>query len=105
MMGLSPKLPVILQTEVAFLASTTRLTFEDVDDLVIENDADVVTGGDDFVGVPFANFHVGVDAGLDVINGTCFVFVRFVSADLDFVSLFDGDPGVVAGIGEADEDA
>ena len=96
---------VVLQAEVSADVAATFLAFEDVDEFVVENDGDLVASGDNFVGVPFADLHVGVNRGLDVVNGTRLQFMGLIAADLNLVTLFDGDPGVIARIREADEDA
>ena len=95
---------MILQTEVAPLVATTGLAFEDVDDLVVKDDTDVVTGGDDFVGIPFSHESTDINGGLGFVDRANRLNSGLGSSDLDFVSLLDGDPGVIAGVGEADED-
>jgi len=46
-----------------------------------------------------------MNRGLEVVNRSCFIGLCGVAGDLDFVSFFDGNPGVVAGVGEANKDA
>ena len=95
---------MILQTEVAPLVAPTGLAFEDVDDFVVEDDADVVTGSNDFVGIPFSHESTNINGGLRFVDRANRLNSGLGSSDLDFVSLLNGDPGVITGIGEADED-
>ena len=66
---------VILEAEVSLLVSAAGLTLEEVDELVVEDDGDLISGCDDLKGVPFADFKAGMDGGLDIVDGTGFEFI------------------------------
>lgn len=89
---------MVLKPKVSANITATRLALIDVDELSVENDRDLVANGDDFVGIPFTNLHVRMNARLDVVNRSGLVFMGLVTADLDLVALFDRNPWIVTRI-------
>jgi len=96
---------MILEAEVSAHVAAPILAGEDVNESFIEKNGNLIPGGDDFIGVPFANFEIWVKGSLDVVDCSGFLGIGGVSTDLDFVSLLDGNPRVSSRVWEADEDA
>ena len=96
---------MVLEAKVASDIAAAGLAFVDIDELVIEDNRDLVACGNDLISVPLTDLHVRVNGRLDVINGSGLVFMRLVAADLNLVSLFHGNPGIISGIGETDENS